>query len=117
MKAGEIFIATTGSYSDYVIIDLFRCIKDFSENEMAVRFEHDHRINRSQTEVGISVDEDKMIDCLESTGFIEKVKHKEFHLGDYQDYEILKEEYDAICDKLLKERKGFSWRIKTINGM
>lgn len=71
MKAGEVFIITRGSYSNYDVVDLFRTLKDFSL--------YDAQSDFWQRYPG--ADKDAIPAYLEKEGLAESVNYKEVFLG------------------------------------
>ena len=80
MKAGEIFITTTGEYSDYGIGGTWRALIEFSlDREIA---------NRATSDGGPDdYRGSKLFDRLIREGKVEEFKIREVHLGDYGRWE------------------------------
>lgn len=102
-KAGELIIYTEGCYSDYVIGNTYRCVKDFTLEEQIVGFPHIAKFHTLWgTHVEVKYDFGKFVDYLVAAGYIEQVAHAEMYLGAYSGYEMLIEDYDKFIKELKK---------------
>lgn len=86
LKAGELFIVSGGSYSDYQVEGLFRCKKDFNPDDMAKEFYKTSLRYGSDTETITYFQSTKYLAHLISAEYLEAIPVFEFHYNDYGDY-------------------------------
>jgi hypothetical protein len=73
IPVGEIVLFTSGEYSDYGLIGLFRVIKELDEDKLPKDNKRDWRRNY------------RVVGQLVREGFIEEINFKEFWISDYGD--------------------------------
>lgn len=102
---GDLIICTEGSYSDYIIIDAYKCLITFEVEEQVVLYLADNIDGYSSARFRggsafVRFDSDLFLAHLVSLGILAKTEHKELHLLDYGEYEILLEDYNRLIREL-----------------
>jgi len=99
MKAGEILVFTSGAYSDYIIIKIAKCLKEFNNAEQAINSKcyREAKRERSGDYSLESFRKSEFLKYLVAQGFIEILTYEEIYLADYSDFEVLKADYERIA--------------------
>ena len=97
IKAGETVIVTSGVYSDYRVMGMFRCLKDFSPDEEMIKYTRPSAFKKDRD----FFEDTKCLAGLCSDRILEEVQHMELHLGDYGDLE----------EASLQEPKVGAWKV------
>ncbi len=105
-KAGETIILSDGSYSDYNIIDVYKCLKDFDIDEIVVGMisgeEGSIKDKPRSASMVLNVESDAIVALLLSSGHVELISTTEFNLGDFDNYVILKKDYDRAISNIME---------------
>lgn len=79
MKKGELFIVTTGEYSDYGIAAKFEALQQFSADAELAQWVKDHPESSEKYHFNST----KFLQWLETRGLVKEATIREWHLESY----------------------------------
>jgi hypothetical protein len=83
VKAGELFLLSTGEYSDYTVNALVKVLIDFDAAKAIKNYQIESPIDEDRS---YSDGLDKFIAYLLSHGYVEQIEYREFYLGAYDEF-------------------------------